>query len=261
MAKRRKTIYAGRLVYDVVYTVASPRDTGMVRRKKRQISTAAVERINCNTATRKLELLLAANFEPDDLVVTFTYRDADLPPDYQHAQRRVGKFLRELRSAYARKGQELRYIYVTEGKHGDHRLHHHIVLPSTGNDIETFRGLWQWGDQIEIRYIHDKKYDGWAQYLSKERRDASLNGKRMYVPSRNLCKPVIEYEWVDDATTIEAPPGATEVVESGDRNEFASYKYLKYLLPKKANAFLSGSKPSITYRHGRKKQERTVDRR
>lgn len=269
MAKKRKTIYAGRVVYDVVYTVASPRDPQEIRREKKKISSAAQARTNCNTATRKLELLMAANFEPSDLVVTFTYDPEHLPDSYPAGQKLWSKFIRQLRKYRAARGQKLAYIYVNEGKHGDHRLHHHLIINATQDDLDTMRSLWIYGEQIDLSYIRQRGYEGWARYLSKERREASLNGKRMYTASRNLKKPEVEYAWVDDATTIEAPPGAMDVIESGDRNAFASYKYVKYTMPtaaylqkqKKDSSFFADLKYTVTSRPPCRKKKKPIDRR
>lgn len=230
--KRKKTMRAGELVYAIVHPVASPHDEEYKRKRINQISAAARARLNCNAAARKLEFLMAANYTLRDLVITLTYRDSDLPSDYKAGQALLAKFLRWLRAHRKERGQELRYIYITEGIHGDHRLHHHIIINSTGEDLDIVRSLWQWGDDIQLNYIKDKGYEGWAQYLSKERREQPLNGKLMYVPSRNLQKPIVICELVDDDASIEAPPGAVEVIESSDRNEFASYKFVKYRMPR-----------------------------
>ncbi len=88
------------------------------------------------------------------------------------------------------------------------------------------RSLWIWGDDIQLNYIRERGYDGWAGYLTKERREASLNGKKQFVGSRNLDRPVTTYAWVDDGTTVDAPPGAQVLDEGGGRNEVASCKYI-----------------------------------
>lgn len=271
--KRRKTVRAGRLVYDTVYTVASPHAPDYIRKKQKQISSRAIELNNCNTAMRKLELRMAANFVPSDLVITLTYNKDSVPADYKAAQRLLSKFLRLLRKHREARGQELKYIYVTEGLHGEHRIHHHIIINSTSDDLEVIRSLWTYGDQIDLKYIRDKAgyggsgYSGWAGYLSKERREGSLNGKRMFVPSRNLKHPIITYEWVDDGATVEAPPGAQNVVESGDRNEYASFRSVKYLLPdhlfgqvKSSGSLFSGSKHTITNGQRQRKRRKRVDK-
>ena len=267
MAKRRKTIYAGRLVYDVVYTVPTPRTDPYTRKKIRAISSEAVARTNCKTATRQLELILAAAFELSDLVVTLTYRDEDLPEDYDSSLRNLKRFIRDLRSARKVKGQDLLYVYVPEGRHGDHRRHFHVFLNSTGADFEVIRSLWTWGDDIQFNTISTKGYHGWAEYLSKERREASLNGKRMFTCSRNLPRPEVEYSYVDDDLTIEPPLGATVLDDSSNRNEVASFRFYKYLLPnrpdrkKKAKPIFSDSKQSITNGQPKRRRGRSVDER
>lgn len=231
--KRRKTIRAGRLVWDCTYTVPRPNASKQERKRIREVTEEQIARTNANTAQRKLEQLLACNFDDTDLVLTVTYRDADLPASADVTRRHLGKVFAQMR-AYrkARSLPDLKYIYVLEGRHGDHRPHAHIIINAVGNDLELMKSLWIWGDDIQINYIRERGYDGWAGYLTKERREASLNGKKQFVGSRNLARPVTTYEWVDDGTSVEAPPGAQVLDEGGGRNEIASCKYIKYLMPK-----------------------------
>lgn len=253
--KRRKTVRAGRIVWDTVYTVPSPRASEEDRKRIRQVTDEQIARTNCNTAQRKLELLLAANFELSDLVITPTYRDSDLPVDYAESYKRLKKVMPQIRAYRKTHGlPELKYVYVPEGRHGDHRPHFHIIINAAGNDLELFRSLWVWGDDVQLNYISDRGYDGWAGYLTKERREASLNGKKQFVGSRNLVQPTTHYEWVDDGMTIDAPPGAIVLDEGGGRNEIASCKYIKYILPQrmakakpKRSRILTGLEWSVTY--------------
>ena len=62
MAKRLKTITAGRLVVVGCYTIPTPRSTERERKALREISSAAQMTINANRSWQRLELLLAANF-------------------------------------------------------------------------------------------------------------------------------------------------------------------------------------------------------
>lgn len=262
--KRRKTVIAGDVTYAVITPMANPRDDEAKRKKINQISAAARARMNCNAACRKLEFLIASNYAMHDLVFSLTYRDDNLPSNYKEAQKLLGKFLRWLRDYRKARGQELRYIYVTEGMHGDHRLHHHLIINATGDDLEVVRSLWHWGDEVQMSYIREKGYEGWARYLSKERREGSLNGKLMYIPSRNLKKPIVKIELVGDDVSIEAPPGAVDVVESGDRNEYASYKYVKYRMPrhnlKSSDSFFSDLKHTLTDGNEGRKRIRHMDK-
>lgn len=266
--KRRKTIRARRLVWDITYTVPRPNASKQERKRIREVTEEQVARTNANTAQRKLEMLMATNFDEGDLVLTVTYRDADLPDSADVTRKHLGKVFSQMR-AYrkARDLPELKYIYILEGRHGDHRPHAHIIINAAGGDLELMRSLWIWGDDIQLNYIRERGYDGWAGYLTKERREASLNGKKQFVGSRNLARPVTTYEWVDDGTTVDAPPGAQVLDEGGGRNEIASCRFVKYLMPKNTyysthatrtrTRVVAGLECSITYDTVVEKRKRT----
>ena len=266
--KRRKTIRAGRLVWDVTYTVPRPNASKQERKRIREVTEEQVARTNANTAQRKLEMLMATNFDEGDLVLTVTYRDADLPESADVTRKHLGKVFSQMRAYRKARGlPNLKYIYVLEGRHGDHRPHAHIIINAAGGDLELMRSLWIWGDDIQLNYIRERGYDGWAGYLTKERREASLNGKKQFVGSRNLARPVTTYEWVDDGTTVDAPPGAQVLDEGGGRNEIASCRFVKYLMPKNTyynthatrtrTRVVAGLECSITYDTRMEKRKRT----
>lgn len=266
--KRRKTIRAGRLVWDITYTVPRPNASKQERKRIREVTEEQIQRTNANTAQRKLEMLMATNFDEGDLVLTVTYRDADLPDSADVTRKHLGKVFSQMRAYRKARGlPDLKYIYVLEGRHGDHRPHAHIIINAAGGDLELMRSLWIWGDDIQLNYIRERGYDGWAGYLTKERREASLNGKKQFVGSRNLARPVTTYEWVDDGTTVDAPPGAQVLDEGGGRNEIASCRFVKYLMPKNTyyntNAtrtrtrVVAGLECSITYDTRMEKRKRT----
>lgn len=266
--KRRKTIRAGRLVWDITYTVPRPNASKQERKRIREVTEEQIQRTNANTAQRKLEMLMATNFDEGDLVLTVTYRDADLPDSADVTRKHLGKVFAQMRAYRKARGlPDLKYIYVLEGRHGDHRPHAHIIINAAGGDLELMRSLWIWGDDIQLNYVRERGYDGWAGYLTKERREASLNGKKQFVGSRNLARPVTTYEWVDDGTTVDAPPGAQVLDEGGGRNEIASCRFVKYLLPKNTyynthatrthTRVVSGLECSITYDTRMEKRKRT----
>lgn len=266
--KRRKTIRAGRLVWDITYTVPRPNASKQERKRIREVTEEQVARTNANTAQRKLEMLMATNFDEGDLVLTVTYRDADLPDSADVTRKHLGKVFSQMRAYRKARGlPDLKYIYVLEGRHGDHRPHAHIIINATGGDLELMRSLWIWGDDIQLNYIRERGYDGWAGYLTKERREASLNGKKQFVGSRNLDRPVTTYAWVDDGTTVDAPPGAQVLDEGGGRNEIASCRFVKYLMPKNTyynthatrtrTRVVAGLECSITFDKRMEKRKRT----
>lgn len=231
--KRRTMITAGRLVYGVCYTAALPRDEGQQRAAKLKASSAARQRINLKHSWQKLEVVIAANFSYRDLVLTLTYDEGHLPSSTREAVRLLKKFLTQLRAERQKYGGELKYIYVTESRHDDGRIHHHVIINGTGSDYELIRSLWVHGSAINIDTVDTSGYEELARYLTKEAREnGSPNGARTWIPSKGLIHPKAESDWVDDNLTLAAPPGAIILeAEAPTMNAFGSYTYIKYLLP------------------------------
>lgn len=235
MAKRKKTIIAGQLVKTIIYTAPEPLDGKRARAEKSKATTAAQKAMNDKTARGRLEMLLAANFTGYDLFVTLTYRPGDLPPNRAEAVKILRRFIKALREYRRARGQELKYIYTTEEKHGEARLHHHIVINGTGADMELIRSLWPYGDVVDMEYIGKADYETWALYLTKESVTGRPVGAQMWTASRNLKKPVVRSEYVPNDTALTVPIGC-HIIEKEERvTEFGSYCYIKYKLPPPGN--------------------------
>lgn len=244
MGKNRlKTVKAGRLVYAVCYSQPSAADEPRERAAKSRLSSAARQRLNFRHAWQKLELEIAANFAAGDRFVTLTYGDGHLPENRDGAIKYMGKFLRKLRQQRKRRGEELKYIYVTEemssepGRPG--RLHHHLIVNACAGDEETIPALWAAGQVDMQRLLEDPRdgYEARARYLVKERHPGAVGrkvGLRAWTPSRNLVKPEVSSELVPENLTLAAPVGAFVLDRSEDANAFGSYVCIKYLLPERA---------------------------
>lgn len=238
VAKRKKVITAGNLVKTIIYTAPQPRDSEHVRAAKSKMTTAAQRALNYRTAQGKLEMILAANFGPYDLFCTLTYRDGCLPTNLADAKKCVRAFIKLLRKQRKRLGLPLKYVYVTEGKHGDKRYHHHLVINGTGPaDLEMICSLWQYGDMVDVERIADHQYIEVARYITKENAEDKPNGAQMWTPSRNLVPPKVESYFVPDDETTQPPPGAYVLEREERQNEFGSFSYLKYRLPRERAAF------------------------
>lgn len=238
MSKVIKQVRAGRLVCAVVYTSPTAGDTPKAREQKRRASTAAREKLNARTSFQKLERTLAANFDNGDLFITLTYDDKHLPENREAAIRRIRSFLSKLRKSRKTRGQLLHYIYVTEGCNPGGRLHHHLVVNSTGEDLEEIKTLWAYGENVEVRRLSFDRgytYEDLASYLTKEPREWGHPrvGERTWTPSLGLVKPEVESEAVPDYVTLAAPPEADILQCEGPiRNGYGEYSWIKYLLPK-----------------------------
>lgn len=250
MAKFKKIIVAGPLVVETVYPAPNPRDSLGVRQGKKSLSSEAQKRMNLKYAYQKLELEIAANFGVGDLYATLTYDNAHLPSSRKKANARMSAFWKRLRAARRAKGEELRYIYVTEHKHGDGRWHHHVLLNATGDDYALIRKLWGQGG-VEFKQLQidrDKNYETLARYLCKEQRDKV--GLRLWSGSRNLNKPEKECFRVPNNTPLTPPPSdkATLLVDTGDvTTAYGHFRYIKYLV----NGWTCTTKPKARRRRRR----------
>lgn len=242
MAKRKKTITAGNIVKTILYTAPEPRDGERARAEKSRMTSAAQKAMNDKSARARLEMLLAENFTGRDLFVTLTYRDSSLPSRRDGAVTLVRRFLRDLRNHRTARGQELKYVYTTEEKHGAARLHHHLVINATGQDIETIRSLWPYGDVIDAEQIDENDYAALAVYITKESVEGRPVGAQMWTRSRNLRQPVVEVCYVPDDTALSVPAGCHILEKEEKVTEYGSYCYVKYRVapPKKEMSFVKG---------------------
>lgn len=229
--KTKKIVVAGPLVREVIYSRAGSREDAVVRQAKRKTSTEAQQRANARYSWEKLELMLAANYVPGDLVVTLTFDDDHLPPDRKTTTARCKKFRRELGEIRKTAGQELRMVWAIENKVGEGRWHLHAVINATGTgDFADVLRCWPYGSNVEITRLQvnkRKNYETLARYMCKEARERS--GLRSWSYTRNCRHPETETFSVPDDTRVEIPEGATVIQEETKRTEYAEFQYVKYL--------------------------------
>lgn len=219
------------MVVCAIYTSSEPNDKPQVRQAKMKASSKARKLLNLKASRRQLELLIAANFKYDDLHATFTYRQEERPDTWQEARKDVRKLVRAIRAHRKARGQELKYIYAIEGKHGDKHIHVHMVLNATGNDFEVLRSLWTKGDQVDFERIADREYWGLAEYLTKESLDGKPVGAQSWTPSKNLIRPTVETCYVENDETVTVPAGCRVIDKSEETvSEFGYYAYVKYMI-------------------------------
>ena len=228
--KTKKIIVAGALVREVIYSRAGARETPTVRQAKRRTSSEAQQRLNARYSWEKLELMLAANFLPRDLVVTLTFDDGHLPATRAEAAARLKKFRSELARIRTAAGQEMRMIWTIENKSGDGRWHVHLVVNQTGDDFREILQCWPNGGNTEIRRLRvdkQKNYESLARYMCKEARERS--GLRSWSYTRSCRHPEIETFPVPDDTRIEVPEDATVILQEQKRTEWTEFEFVKYL--------------------------------
>lgn len=229
--KTKKIISAGPLVLEAIYPRASRWDDPRTRGAKRKLSSEAQQRMNAKYSYQKLELMLAANFVPGDLILAPTYDPEHLPRSREAANAQLKKFRAQLAALRRLSGQELRMIWATENVFGLGRWHHHCVMNAAGEDFETILRLWPYGN-VEIQKLRidkDHSYESLARYLCKEGRERP--GLRSWSYTRSCRKPEVETFPVPDDTPLQPPKGATVYANASESNQFGSFRYVKYLAP------------------------------
>lgn len=239
MAKeRRKIIQAGTLWMAVQYTAIRGDNQSMRRESRAQISTPARESLNAKLSWQKLMLILAANFRSTDLVVTLTYRDKCLPIHREAADRRLDYLIRNLRAHRKKQDQLLVYARITEGYHSGGRLHHHLIINATGQDFDIIRQLWSRdGDDVDFEQFGVDGAERWAKYLTKEPREKGRRyvGDRTWRTSRNVRKPIVSYEIVDERDSLTPPKGAFILDKTECQNCYGRFCHMMARLPETTN--------------------------
>lgn len=189
---------------------------------------------NSRRSRENLYRIIATNFKRDDIRIDLTYENPEPTPE--EAKRRIQKFLRQLRGAYRKKGQELKYVYATECK--GHRIHHHLII-NAGLTRSEIQACWPWA---KFNYRSFRLYDGTPEdakrlswYITKEtdetiQEDEAVQ-KWRWVPSRNLKKPDVRTETIKAKHWAEKPkaPKGYQVAEvrNGWNAEGYPFQYVK----------------------------------
>lgn len=169
------------------------------------------QRYNDKCSWKELERVMADNFGQGDLLVTLTYSEIWLPHNKAAAREYIRSFLRKLRNVRRQQGDELLFVYTTEGLHRgcaddrfgrdsaleDQRIHHHAVI--NGGDIEKMRDLWEYGD-LRADLLEVNRYQELARYFTKEAREEGRKklGERAWCCSRNLRRNKIGFSPEDE---------------------------------------------------------------
>lgn len=136
------------------------------RRAKYKPTREVQARLNQRNAELALSRLLNANFGEGDVEVTLTYRDEELPPSRDEADRDATNFIRRVKRKRAKLGlPEMRYVQI----YGGGRHHYHIVMTG-GIAREEIERLWGLGWANTKRLAPDPKTGlaGLATYIATQ---------------------------------------------------------------------------------------------
>lgn len=162
-------------------------------------------------------------------MVVLTYSEDYKVTFRKDASKRLELFRRRMNKRRKDRGQSFVCVWNIERKHGDARYHHHMVINSTGADIDDLREAWPYGGVFiePLRVDADKNYATQARYMCKE--DPDYLGQHRWGCTKNCKKPERETYLVSDDTLIEVPPGSIVLEDVAWNNQYTSFRYVKYI--------------------------------
>ena len=214
----------------------SPYDSPEDRRDKAMILKPGYSALDRNSVD-KLELLLAL-FGFEGTHYTLTYEDSYLPPDFDRVRNSWKAFRERLKRWH---GGSFDYIACIEGRHGDHRYHIHLVLRYS--DFSPAEVRWKWGKgEIDDEPVLRKEggFRRLAKYFNKERPDGFIIpiNKHPWSCNQALKRQLPQREeWFDSSGVIDIPDEVSWARRGSCQNDFGSYYYGSYILPKKGLLF------------------------
>ena len=222
---------AGNLMRVCIYSRGSRWDSDTARKVKKMCSTEARKRINQLKSEQKLSEYVAANFDSGDYHVVFDLSENFFTPDYRVLKKYWQQFLKRVRKDRSAKEMDsLRYIYVIEGLHGDHRPHIHALLKADDMDGDSWAIIckqWFYGTVSEFKIADWEHRNHIGHYLSKEPREKGRIhvGQRSFDCSRNLRRPRrISYS-MPESNCFKIPDGYEIIVSDTKNNPFGSFEY------------------------------------
>lgn len=188
----------------------------------------------CRTRIDRLELRLAL-FGHEGSSYTLTFDDKHLPASFHETENVWRAFLRQLRQWL---GRPFDYVYVIEGRHGDHRYHLHLVVRDSDFSPAELQYLWRrgWVDDEPLLRGPGDSFRRTAKYMLKEATDGVVIpiNKRVCRWSQSLNQALPEAErWEARSGNIRVPKDAYSRGEYRTDNRFGAYRYAWHIKAKK----------------------------
>ena len=182
---RTRTIRSGDMIEAEAYPLVAHRPDRAARQER---TREAMRRINARMIRRRLIRKAEINFDKSTSVfVTLTYQEQ---PGEDEAARALDRYLGRLRYAAKKRGEQLKYIAVTEIS-GKGRVHHHILLDGVTRD--EAEGKWRNGfANGKVYQEHAGGFGGLISYMTKYRStvEAEDGGRRTRIRcSKGLIGP------------------------------------------------------------------------
>lgn len=218
---KEKLIYAGDMIFGVVYpTFSNGKKYGKNRRRKYRETSEVQKKNNDRRSADKLTWYIHENFGRNDYVISPTFKNSTRPLTEEEFKRETRNYIDRLKRLYRKAGVEFRAIIISEyGESG--KPHLHIFVPG-GVSRDAIEEAWGRGRCNSKRLQFDEcGIVDLSKYVSKERR----RFKRTFSTTRNIRKP-------KERTNVHyySRKQCVEVMESANPQKFFADKYPGYWL-------------------------------
>lgn len=187
--ERTKTIKAGDYLECEIFPMVAVEPGN--RDQKRKRTPEQMRMINQRNAVKKLVRLMNANFGPGDLMPHLTM---DRECSFDEMQRTVRNFFQRLRRLAAKRGAQLKYIYVIETKreHGGLRHHVHGVVNGGWITRDEIEQMWGHGlSRVDRVQQQPGGLKGFARYITQQKETQERLMARRWGASKGLKQPRI----------------------------------------------------------------------
>ena len=239
MYLKKTWIYGNRIEIRKYHTFRH-RVQGEKRSKRQKPTEKQIKDANERAARKKLNRLMINNFVLGDWHLTLTYAP-DRRPDADGSKTCLKHFFDKMRREYRRRGEELKFIVVTEWENKN--IHHHIAINNIPDMAAVIRKCWTYGGAHLTPLYADYDYQGLADYFVKETdetfRKPNNPYKQRWSCSRNLKRPQEEVEVVAANSWRKEPKVSASQAQDGyviDKNSVRTgidaigYPYQEYIM-------------------------------
>lgn len=170
---------------------------GGKRLKRRKATPEDMIRVNKWNKEKRCRQRLLCYFSPGDLLLTWTYRVEERPPDMESALKDFQVALRKVRREYKKRGKSLFWIRnIERGTKG--AWHIHLVVNEIGDSASIVEKAWTkggtWLTEIKKSKFYDEDFTSLASYITKDehsvetKADGTLGKPRLREVSYNTSK-------------------------------------------------------------------------
>lgn len=232
---KKKTYKLGSTIEVEEYHTTDARAPGMQREKKQSLTPEKVEKVNHQNKVKLTRRRLRKYFNAGDYFTTLTYSVDERPESMEEAKTHWQRFIRILKRAFEKAGQELRWMRNIEvGTRG--AWHIHMIIKRIPDIDLIISGAWKYGRVVSQLLYERGGFADLAAYICKTPKTDTRLKESHFSCSRNMPIPEPKTKKIRQKSFIGKKPRVPkgwvleELVEGV--NPVTGYPYRYYAITK-----------------------------